>query len=382
MQKLKNIVKNNKLISLMYMSIMYILYFILDHSLRKQKKMIFASFSGRQYSDSPKVLYEYLKTDARFKNYEFVWAFNEPDKFQMIPQEDKVNINSFKFLLELFSSSIWISNASIEKLIPYKSRKIFYLNTWHGIPLKKIGKDEENASPLIKKWYNNVQFDLLTTCSEYDEDIFKMVFPSATKYLRSGLPRNIELEVSKEQEQAIKAKFYKKHKLTGNERFVLYAPTFREFKSNKVNSILTGKTLPKTDSATILLLRTHYFEKVDIQATNIINVSEEELNELMIISDVLISDYSSLMFDYYLLDKPIYMYGYDYEEYKSIRGFYLDLRETYGIHILNEEEVAQIYQSDVELYQINSSLSKANFVKSVDLEKIIHSIVNFIYEKG
>src|SRR5699024_9344246 len=138
MQKIKNYIKNSKIIAFFYIIFFSISYFVLDHILKKKRKIIFTSFSGRQYSDSPKEIFEAVSNDRRFENFEFVWAFNSPENFTVIDCKT-VNINSFRFLIELFSSSIWISNASIEKLIPYKSKKIFYLNTWHGIPIKKIG---------------------------------------------------------------------------------------------------------------------------------------------------------------------------------------------------------------------------------------------------
>lgn len=370
-QRLKNLVKNSSFISLCFYYVMYACYFILDHLLKKQKKIIFASFSGRQFSDSPKVIYELLRDDSRFSDYQFVWAFNNPDDFQLPTDTKKISINRFSFLKELFSSSIWISNASIEKLIPYKSKKIFYLNTWHGIPLKKIGKDEKQASPLVKKWYEKVQFDLLTVCGDYDDEIFNTVFPSSPNHIQTGLPRNLPLVSRKSEQAAIRQAFLEKHDLNNDTRLVMYAPTFREFKSSQVNHIFNGDVLPDSDSNTVLLLRTHYFEKVDLEKNNVINVSDESLDDLLLAVDCLISDYSSMMFDFYLLDKPIYMYAYDYNEYRDIRGFYIDLKARYNIPIINENGLQEIFISDDIAYQVNETLKKVKMLETVDIDRLM-----------
>lgn len=370
MQKLKNFIKNSTIFSYIYRTIFFVIYFLLDNFLKKKKKIIFTSFSGRQYSDSPKVIFEAMKNDERFQEYEFVWGFNTPEEFKFIGSKN-VNINKFEFLIELFSSTVWISNASIEKLIPYKSSKILYLNTWHGIPLKKIGKDQENVGKLIKKWYNNVEFDLLTTCSDYDEKIFKQVFPKTKNYIRTGLPRNMQLLINDNQKHAIRRDFCRRYGLPYDTRLILYAPTFREYTPSISNPIFDGNITPNLNSNSVMLLRTHYFEKVYIDNKKVINVSEENLDELMIVSDCLITDYSSLMFDYFLLDKPIYMFAYDYEEYRNNRGFYVDLKADYKIPILNQIDIKNIFLHDVSEKQLNSYFKQFNSIKTVDIETIL-----------
>lgn len=383
MQKIKDCIKNSRLIGNSYLYGMKSLYFLLDKLQKKEKKIIFASFSGRQYSDSPKVLFEAIKNDERFKDYELVWAFNDPDKFRSQVDARLVNINRLSFIRELFSSSIWISNASIEKLIPYKSKDIFYLNTWHGIPLKTIGQDEENASPLIKNWHRKVQFDLLTVCSDYDREIFSKVFLNSEKVVKSGLPRNIPLIEgnTKENIAKLKAEFYEKYELAPDKRLVLYTPTFREFTSDKVNHILSGDLIPNESDNSILLMRTHYFEKVTLESEQIINVSEEDLNTVMLISDCLITDYSSVMFDYYLLNKPIYIYGYDFQEYRDIRGFYVDLVEDYNISLLTKKEIKSIYINENMNLSINRALKKWDFLEKLDLNLILDKLVQEEYKK-
>ncbi|MFZ8764730.1 CDP-glycerol glycerophosphotransferase family protein [Enterococcus diestrammenae] len=374
MQKIKNLVKNSKFIAQCFFYVLYIYYFILDHLLKKKKKMIFTSFSGRQFSDSPKVLYDYIRQDPRFKDYELVWAFNNPDSYQLPSGTRSISINSVSFFKELFSSSVWISNTSIEKLVPYKSKKIFYLNTWHGIPLKKIGKDETHVSLLVKKWYTQVKFDLLTVCGDYDDEIFKTVFPNSVNHIKTGLPRNLPLVEKKSQQIDFRQSLIEKYGLNEDVRLVLYAPTFREFQSPKINHIFNGDVLPDFGSNTVLLLRTHYFEKVNLERSNVINVSDENLDELLLATDCLISDYSSMMFDFYLLDKPIYMYAYDYDKYRDFRGFYVDLKEVYDIPILNEETLKNIYYNDDVKYQINNTLQIVNMLKTVDINKLLDAL--------
>lgn len=378
MQKIKNYIKNSLFFSYIYKLIFSSLYFIMDHSLEKKKKIIFVSFSGRQYSDSPKVLFEQIKKREEFQDFEFIWAFNDPNKFKDIDGARIVNINSVSYLKELFSSQVWISNASIEKLVPYKPKGIFYLNTWHGVPLKKIGADEKQASPLIKNWYKKVQFDLLVACSDYDETIFKHIFPNHNKIIKSGLPRNFELFYSTEKVKLVKEEFLKTYQLDSTKRLILYAPTFRETGSDEVNEILVGNILPKEADNCYLLVRTHYFEKLNTVYQNVIDVSEYDLTKLMNLSDCLITDYSSLMFDYALLRKPIYLYCYDYDNYFSTRGLYIDIRKDYHFPILSKNNINNIYQCDDEKLIINSHLDKMNLVCQMNENIILEEITKHL----
>lgn len=303
---------------------------------KKENIILFTSFTGRQFSDSPRALYEYFKDNDLFSNYRFVWAFRNPDVF---PNDlDKVKISSFAFLKILMSSKVWISNASIERLIPYKPEETIYINTWHGIPLKYIGTDALDCDPMVGNWYENVRFDLLTACSNYDKAILQHVFPSTENIVLTGLPRN---------EVLVNHKMNKYKKSNQYRYVVLYAPTFRENTTSFSNAFSEANLSKLSD--VLFLIRGHYFSDVHLSGKNIIDVSGEDINDVMECADILVTDYSSIMFDYALLNKPILLYPYDLNQYIKERGMYLDYRSL-GLSMILSFEDLEKYLSSLDVH--------------------------------
>lgn len=301
--------------------------------LRKKAKInshqiIFSSFSGRQFSDSPKAIYDWLVSDSKFSKYELIWAFKNPNDFPEVDADHKVTIDTPKFFKLLFASKYWVANTGIERLVPFDHTGHIYIQTWHGVPLKHLGPDESKLEYLPRNWYKHVKFDLLVCSSKYDYKIFKRIFPSTNNIRTIGLPRNYELIHHLYNRNAI----INKLKLDPKKPILLYAPTFREYQ--KTDSGGTYISEPFSEKARNwlsrhynLLIRGHYFTE-SIKNNSFIDVTEyEDVNELMYVSDILVTDYSSIMFDYALLGKPILLYMYDFDKYLRNRGTYLDPRE-------------------------------------------------------
>ncbi|MEF7456840.1 CDP-glycerol glycerophosphotransferase family protein [Pediococcus pentosaceus] len=151
-EKIIEAIKKNNFIGWLYVQFLTCFYQILDFFLvPKPKQIIFTSFSGRQFSDSPRIIFEALKKDNKFSDFKFIWAFRNPSAFPEIDDSMKVDINSFDYLVTLLKSKYWISNDSIERLTPINSKKHIYINTWHGIPMKHLGPDEKNLEFIVKK---------------------------------------------------------------------------------------------------------------------------------------------------------------------------------------------------------------------------------------
>ncbi|MGO2952514.1 MAG: CDP-glycerol glycerophosphotransferase family protein [Lactobacillus sp.] len=160
--------------------------------------VLFCSFSGRQVSDSPKAIYDELMQDRHFSHYRMVWVVTDS---KLAKDVESVKMGSFKYYWFLFRARYWVANTSIERLVALNRKKHVYINTWHGIPLKKLALDEPHLSYLVKKWYQTVQFDLLTCCSAYDQAIFERIFPNTKNIEAINLPRNYPL-VQRANEQA------------------------------------------------------------------------------------------------------------------------------------------------------------------------------------
>lgn len=325
------------------------------------KTIIFASFGGRKFDDSPKALYDEICKRKEFKDYRLVWAFINPNDFD-ISRGEKVKIDTLKFFKTLFQAKVWISNSGMDRGIEIKHKGVIKVETWHGTPLKKIG-GEENQNSMGGKHRSKRNKDNTTIrCaqSEYDREIFMRIF-DATKesILLSDLPRNDKL-LKYTNREIINIK--EKLNINPNKKIILYTPTYREYLINNKNEtyiappIKLKKWREKLGDDYVLLIRTHY---AVVSALNIkdndfvIDVSKYPcLNDLYIISDMMISDYSSTYFDYSILDRPMYCFAYDLEEYEEKRGLYLNLESTLPcpINKTEDELLENILQSDKKEY--------------------------------
>lgn len=314
----------------------------------KQKKVIFNSYGGRKFDDSPKAIYDELRNRVEFKKWDFVWAFTEPGKHK-IPEGRKVKIDTLKFFYELLSSSVWVGNSGIDRGIGFsKYGKIIEVDTWHGTPLKKIGGDENKTSMLVKK-KNRGKLDSETIrCaqSEYDRMIFERIFHATEdSFLMCDLPRNDGLLRYTEKEQKdVRSRL----KIPEDKSVILYAPTYREYLVNRMgkNFLAPPISLEKWKDMLcrdyVLLVRAHYAvsEAMGIKDDEFVrDVSEYPyLNDLYAVSDVLISDYSSVYIDYSILERPMFCFAYDLEEYARERGLYMDLKKELPCTVHEKED--------------------------------------------
>lgn len=316
-----------------------------------KNQIMFASFLGKFYSDSPKYLYEYLY-NTYGDELDYVWVIN--DKSVKIPgNPKKVKRFSLAYYKELAMSKYWVINGrQASRLHKRDSQEI--ISTWHGTPLKKLGLDIGNVhtrDPNIKKSYIKVakEWDYLISPNHYTTEILRSSFAYDGDILETGYPRNdILYNATPEQVQKIKDDL----NLPSDKKIVLYAPTWRDdeyYDAGKMHFTLRLE-LDKLQKAIgdeyIVLVRTHYFvaDKLDLTpyegfAYDVCRY--DDIAELYLISDILITDYSSVFFDYANLRRPILYYTYDLEKYENVlRGFYIDIHsEVPGPLLKTTEEV-------------------------------------------
>ena len=322
----------------------------------KKKKILFMSFGGQKFDDSPKELYLKMKDDPYFKDYEMVWGFTAPEKYNFDCK--KVRVDTVRFYREALSSGIWINNSSVERGLNIKRKKTIEINTWHGTPLKKIGIDVNENKGTRKRRKKGIT--LYCAQSEYDRDIFARLFDeSKDNFIVADLPRNDALIQYRDEDiERIK----KKLEIPIGKKVILYAPTYREFNRDKLNScyikppIDFAKWQNKIGEEYVLLFRAHYevVKVLGVEKSNfVINVSDYPcLSDLMVVSNLLISDYSSIYFDYSVLEKPMLNFSYDYNEYSKKRGLYLDIKQELGCNVnLNEDSlIEELLSMDQQKY--------------------------------
>lgn len=336
---LEYILKHNLILQKAYKFIMSFIFKSISIFIPLDNKLILFNAHGRRYNDSPKAIYLEMVKDPRFKEYHFVWALDEPEKYN-IPGCTKVKMDTMKYFITALKSKYWITCVNIERGLHFKNKKTIYLNTWHGTPLKLVGNAVRG-----RKDFNFSNVDIFCAAGNYEKEIYKSDFNVLENSLiLSGLPRNDELyNVSDE-----KIIEYKRSlNIPLDKKVILYAPTWRDSsdigKTYSINPPMDMDYWKKElNEEYILLLRTHAY------TNNLLGVkfdgfvrdlsSYPDINHLLIISDILISDYSATIFDYSILERPIICFGYDYDDYLNDRGFYLDLEEELPNGVIRTQE--------------------------------------------
>lgn len=324
----------------------------------RKKTMLFCSFGGRKFDDSPKSLYDEVCQRPEFDDWDLIWAFVEPENYE-IPRGRKIKVDTPAFFKELMSSQVWISNSSMTRGISIKRENVIRVETWHGTPLKKICGEENQGGMFKKSTYSGVVDDKTIRCaqSEFDREIFSRIhhtFPDAI--LLSDLPRNDALlKYSEEHVKSIKTKLG----IHPDVKIILYTPTYREYLINDNKDLFIAPPIDlkkweeKLGDKFVLLIRAHY------AVSAALNIHENDfvkdvsgyptLNDLYVISDMMITDYSSTFFDYSILDRPMFCFAYDREEYEEKRGLYLNLDTELPCEIdYNEDSlIERIMHTDI-----------------------------------
>lgn len=370
------------------------------------KLIIFASFNGRSYCDSPKALYEYIIKNEKYKDYRFVWAFTDVDKHKFLEinqNTEVVNIKSNEFYRKMKQAKYWIFNYKIQDFV-FPSKKQVFIQCWHGTPLKRLGCDLEhfdnamNSISEIRKRYHleASKFTYFISPSKFASEKFISTWDlkkigKENIIIEKGYPRNDFLyNYTSEDIKDIKEKLNIK---SDNKKIILYAPTYRDNQhSTEIGytyktQIDFDKLQKELSDEYIILFRAHWLVaqsfNFDKYKDFIIDVSNyDDINHLYVISDMLITDYSSVFFDYANLKRPIVFYMYDLEDYRdNIRGFYLELEELPGKIVKTENELIDEIKFINDKFEYNSKYEifnkKFNYLDDGHASKrVIEKILN------
>lgn len=366
-------------------------YFILTYNETINNHLIiFEAYLGKRYACSPKAIYEAILQDKRFKDYEFIWAFEDPKSHQdtlpnaSLKRTTLVTYGSKEYFKYYGQAKYWISNSRIPEQINKKTGQI-YVQCWHGTPLKRLGydiiiesKNALNTEEEITEKYDldAKRYSYMLSPSKFVSEKYISAFNlkkvqkgNPALIVEQGYPRNDFLyNYSADDVKKIKEQL----KLPTNKKIILYAPTWRDDQHSaslgytyqtEVNFDYLKKELSQDY---IILFRAHYFvaNKFDFKKYQnfIYDVSNiDDINYLYIISDVLITDYSSVFFDYANLRRPIIFFMYDLEYYTNqLRGFYFDLAILPGEIVKTENALIKIL-ADLDTYQPAFSLKYEKF---------------------
>ncbi len=357
--------------------------------------IILGAYSGRLHVDNPKYLFEFL--NKRSKN-NVIWITKNADVISDLKKKgyNVIPFYSIKTIKLLRRANYIFLSHGYPDILPIKlSSSTKIILTWHGTPIKKINLDLEKTYA-YSKWnrifklkleFNEFVDHLLTPTKEKEDHLIlaKAFKISLSKILSSGYPRNDILFVRDEEFlKNLKNKF----KIASYiKRIILYAPTFRDdyifrFPLTKAEMKLLNEILKETN--TIFLIKGHIFEeKIDIKKHKHFRLVKKDIDiqELLLISDILITDYSSMIFDYLLLNRPVLLFAYDLEEYIKERGMYYNFEEIApGLILFNGKELIDAIKNIEKIdndFKEKRELIKDRFNKFTD-GKSIERVLKFL----
>ncbi|WP_346867989.1 MULTISPECIES: CDP-glycerol glycerophosphotransferase family protein [unclassified Clostridium] len=332
----------------------------------KLNKVFIYSYYGSQYGDNPKYISEFLVNRYPADVFDVVWAFNNPKEREQLSGIRKVRTMSLKYFYEMCTSKVIVTNFRTTEFFK-KRKEQYYIQTWHSsLRLKKI---EGDVGDSLKKDYidmakkDSKKMDLLLSGCKYSTDIFKRAFWYDGEIMEGGTPRNdMLIGENKELKKEIKKNLGIDEKI----KVVLYAPTFRNSEGVEVYNLNFEKIIESLkekfsgDWVFLVKLHPHMINKSKeiIKGKRVRDVTTyDDIQELLLIADVLISDYSSLIFDFEITKRPCFLYVPDLEEYKSKeRRLYFDIDDLpFVIANSNEELEENILKFNQDIYIENIS---------------------------
>lgn len=302
----------------------------------KRNKIIFVSHLGKNYSCNPKYLCDYILKTSK-ERYELVYLYDHANcSSNIFPKGVRaLDIYSIRFLYDIATCGFLVSNTRIPEWFGFVPRKNqFYLQTWHSsLRLKKIEKDANLGSD-YENWAksDSQKISAIVSGCTFSSNIFKNSFWYSGKILEVGTPRIDYLLNLKEQDIAL---LCKKASLKQSCHYLLYAPTFRKNGDTTAYNIdyklLIEVLKRKFGGDWCILFRLHPNLKdivsIDSLPSCCIDMSEyDDIQELIAISDIMITDYSSCMFDMAFMEKLCVLYASDLELYiEQERNLYFDI---------------------------------------------------------
>lgn len=332
--------------------------------LPKQNKIVFVNFLGRGYGDSPKYIAEEVIRQSL--PYKLVWLVS--DMNSSFPKGiRKVKFYSLKSRYELSTARIIISNTKAR--FPYYKRKNqYYIQTWHGgFGVKYIEKDIERFLPkdyVQDSKYDSSITDLILSGSDFQTRVIKDSFWYDGEIFMKGIPRN-DIFFNYTSESISKLK--KLYGFEKDSKVVIYAPTFRRSGNDDVyqlNTIQLLQTLKKkTGDNWKLIIRLHpsiacksgifHYDEDVIDGS-----SYADPQELLLLSDLLITDFSSMMMDFAIMKKPVLLFILDMEDY---------VNETGGVRPIFYNLPFPIGRSNEDLNKILKEFDNSVYLSRLDV---------------
>ena len=358
-----------------------------DQSTVDSNVVLYEARDGQSITDSPLAIFRYLAVNEAYQNLKHVWVVTDNSQENLkrmvanipIALQSKiiwVKRNTTEYAKWLLRAKYLITNSTFQSFWHKKPDQV-YINTWHGTPLKFMGYDIPGSKTSLKNVQRNLLMaDYIISPNEHTSHVFLDRYKLNGLYqgevLEGGYPR-IDLTYADEQTQTIT--YLKQHQVVIDEKkpIVMYTPTWKGTSisnpSGSINQIYEEiKVLQRLNPDKNILVKVHpYAYKLASQYQELSQYlvpDEMDANLILGITDILITDYSSIFFDFMVTDKPIIFYAWDHELYSSYRGMYFDDEELPG-PILDDIEAVGLSLQSVDQMQCDYALKYQSLKKRV-----------------
>ncbi len=367
---------------------------LFENSIVLNKMIMYESFHGVSISCNPYAIFLSLLNKDEFSGHSHVWAIND---FSTIPADLLklhnvifVKRDSYRYLKYLASAKVLVNNTSFPDYFIRKSDQL-YLNTWHGTPWKMLGRDINDdffGGRNITRNFNHATH--LIFPNKYTEEIIKNSYEiglhTTARIKTVGYPRNdLTVNASADQRRRLRSRLG----LSPGKKTILYAPTWRgTLGSVRLESDVYLNVVQRLKSLDCnLLFRGHYFVESALSDTGLRDClipNDITSNELLSIVDVLITDYSSIAFDFMVTGRPIVYYLSDYDEYRRERGLYFPAERLPGVVCYTSAELVehtrQLVDTEGEVHERYESV-RETFCACED-GKATQRAIDFIFSNG
>ncbi len=329
------------------------------------RTVLYESFSGNGMLCQPEALFRELLADPKYSDLQHIWVLNDFERYASTIEEfrNHKNVKFVKYLSHsyyraLITSKFLINNVSFPTQFSKRSEQV-YLNTWHGIPLKKMGYDipgrAVDAKNIIRNFLNSDY--LLSSSPAMTEEMYMNAFKLKNIYegkiIEEGNPRIDRQRDAAKSRQEFNDRFKEGGGEIDDRKIILYAPTWKgESYFNPHNDGASLKNLIESIEANVdtskyrIMVKAHQVVSGAVgkigQLKNYLVPNSIPTNVVLGASDLLITDYSSIFFDFLARDKPIVFYIPDLDDYKRYRDLYMKPEELPGLIARSSSDLTAI----------------------------------------
>ncbi len=381
-----------------------VVYTLLYRSVRVREGVIlYESFYGRGLLDSPYALFNELLKKSECAQYQHVWVLDdlsnhreEIQRFKTAKNVRFVRYNSWRYLYALVSAKYLINNSTFANYFIKKTTQV-YVNTWHGIPLKQMGV-RENRVTVSNQLRNFLQVDYFLAANRFCHEVFARDYQFGSRFsgkvLEFGSPR-IDTLVQTQRDVFLAKLRSVGVKVDSAKQILLYAPTWRG----------TNFFKPTVDVAAYVDLKAYLESQIDTTKYQILIKPHQvvyqaarrvfgtmdfmvpatiDANELLSVTDVLMSDFSSIFYDFLVTQRPIVFYMPDLDDYAVARGLYQSVEDLPGPVCQTRERLAEVLRYLPEAIQETEACYEQTRIWSsytISPGQISRAVVNAIFKK-